>query len=36
MSSIDASMPLLDMDFEEPETEGKNVYIHLFMESPYG
>ena len=36
MSSIDASMPLLDMDFEEPETEGKNVYIHLFMESPWG
>ena len=36
MSYIEASMPLLDMDFEEPETEGKSVYIHLFMESPWG
>ncbi|MAT85630.1 MAG: hypothetical protein CMA25_01575, partial [Euryarchaeota archaeon] len=35
-SSIEASMPILEMDFAEPETEGKNVYIHLFLKSPWG
>lgn len=35
-SSLEATIPLVDIHLIEPEIEGKDVYIPISLESPYG